>query len=102
MRRSARSADEDPYLVNLSSEERDDVYAGRMLADAAILRAAGQDAAARRAFDEFARRAPPDVASAFTALGAFDLPRQSSPCAASPAGRSVHVRGKQVGGPGGE
>ena len=43
-----------------------------MLADAAILRAAGQEAEASRAFDEFARRVPPEVASAFATLGASD------------------------------
>jgi len=48
------------------------VYAGRMLDDAAILRAADQDTEARRDFDEFARHVPPDVASAFAGLRASD------------------------------
>ena len=64
--------DADPYLVDVPPEERDYVYAGRMLDDAAILRAADQDAEARRAFDEFAARVPPEVASAFAGLRAPD------------------------------
>ena len=57
--------DDDPYLVSVPADERSDVYAGRMLHDASILRAAGQEAEAHAAFDEFARRVPPDVAAAF-------------------------------------
>jgi hypothetical protein len=59
--------DEDPYLVTVPSDERQDVEAGRMAYDAAVLRAAGQEEDARAALEEFARRVPPDVAAAFGA-----------------------------------
>ncbi len=62
--------DADPYLAALPSAERDVVYAGRMLQDASILRADGQEAEADVAFAEFARRVPPDVAAAFAAPAA--------------------------------
>ncbi len=61
--------DQDPYLAAVSPEEREDVYAGRMLDDAAVLRAADQQAAAQKAFDEFARRVPGEIANAFAPLG---------------------------------
>jgi spermidine synthase len=58
----------DPYLASLSDEEREIVEAGRLLHDAAIFRAAGRDADAQEAFENFARRVPPDVARAFGGL----------------------------------
>ena len=61
--------DDDPFLSSVPAADRDGVYAGRMLHESSILRAAGQFAEARRAFDEFARRVPADVASAFAGAG---------------------------------
>jgi spermidine synthase len=59
--------DEDPYLASVPAEERRDVDAGRLLHDAAILGAAGQEESARAAFAGFASRVPSDVAAAFGA-----------------------------------
>jgi hypothetical protein len=59
----------DPYLVAVPAEEREAVYAGRMLHEAALLRAAGREPEADQAFAEFARRVPPDVATALGAPG---------------------------------
>ena len=60
--------DTDPYLASLSADERDGVYAGRMLHDASISRAAGQMSEAQHEFDEFARRVPSDVSTAFSGI----------------------------------
>ena len=65
-------ADRDPYLVSVPAAERQDVEAGRMLYDASVLRAAGEDADARATFDEFARRVPGDVAAAFGVHGTMN------------------------------
>lgn len=57
--------EEDPYLALVPGDEREDVYAGRMLQEASVLLDAGQPAAAQAAFDDFVRHVPPDVAAAF-------------------------------------
>ena len=64
---AAAPPDADPYLAAVPPDEREVVYAGRMLQEAAILHADDQDKEAGAAFHEFARRVPSDVAAAFGA-----------------------------------
>ena len=69
---AAAPPDQDPFLALLTPAEREMVIAGRLLQDVAILHDAGQMQAAQDAYDDFARRVPPDVAAAF----APPLPRK--------------------------